>query len=396
MIKRPPISQNIQRQLWAESFGFCMNPECNTLLITDTASVADIAHIQEHAKGGSIEFENLILLCKNCHKIIDSSRQNDTQIENKLLQWKEDRQKKLKEIFCKKYDSFALLKENIIPYLKENKNIFDLYGPESLKASLETHKSWVQFEPKIISNNEIILTILKANINLINNKLRDIIDLYERHQQDFINTREPEIFTRQALFPKEILTIFGLEIITEESNTNNLTYLQNLLKKLDKEQRLIDFSLFLPQHLIYTDESNKEERVTLDNVIRFQQILYTEKIYYQKNIETQLRISDVVFILKILFQNKYYNWAFPEQYNFTKILVNDSIELLLMYEYEITVNDVMTLQAEENLIIINTHNWNGGPFSSEALEYLNGLNLNIRALNTNQFAKLCARKTLSN
>lgn len=62
----------------------CAVPDCKSPLIIGDTVVGEICHIRARRKGGSRhdpqltaaqkdEFENLILLCSTCHKLIDSN-----------------------------------------------------------------------------------------------------------------------------------------------------------------------------------------------------------------------------------------------------------------------------------------------------------------------------------
>ena len=65
------IPQNTQRRLWADSLGVCGNPDCQSELLKNGSSIGNIAHIEPYAKGGNNKFDNLILLCPNCHTLVD-------------------------------------------------------------------------------------------------------------------------------------------------------------------------------------------------------------------------------------------------------------------------------------------------------------------------------------
>lgn len=106
--KRKPISKGVERRLWAESGGICMNPDCTEDLFPFEETVTfigEIAHIYPYSDRGPRHdeiadapddrnsVENLILLCRNCHRTID--------VEDKrfradlLLEWKSAHRKKL-------------------------------------------------------------------------------------------------------------------------------------------------------------------------------------------------------------------------------------------------------------------------------------------------------------
>ena len=70
MSKRKAVSENTKRRLYAESMGRCMNPRCEAELFLN-GDIAEKAHIIPHCDTADDSFENLILLCPNCHR--DSS-----------------------------------------------------------------------------------------------------------------------------------------------------------------------------------------------------------------------------------------------------------------------------------------------------------------------------------
>jgi hypothetical protein len=83
------IGQSVQRMLWAQSGGFCQFDACELSLIEHhvtkhQGNFADKAHIVAFREGGSRSdptvdseyihsLENLMLLCKGCHKLIDDN-----------------------------------------------------------------------------------------------------------------------------------------------------------------------------------------------------------------------------------------------------------------------------------------------------------------------------------
>ncbi len=118
-MRRPTIYKNVQKQLWAESMGHCMNPICHKKLISGSTNIGEMAHIETHKSGGSSDFDNLILLCKNCHKTEDDSRDRED-TEQKLREWKQNRQKKIRKCYEMEFDSIDKLKEVVSPILREN------------------------------------------------------------------------------------------------------------------------------------------------------------------------------------------------------------------------------------------------------------------------------------
>lgn len=84
--KRKPIPIKTQRILFAQSGGICSMPDCNIPIVInendDKTNIAELAHIEAYKPGGA-RFnpqlsedernaeENLMVVCKNCHKKID-------------------------------------------------------------------------------------------------------------------------------------------------------------------------------------------------------------------------------------------------------------------------------------------------------------------------------------
>ena len=59
---RKAIPEYIQRRLYAESMGRCMNPACEKDLLLDNGNIAEKAHIIPHCNTADDSFENLTQL----------------------------------------------------------------------------------------------------------------------------------------------------------------------------------------------------------------------------------------------------------------------------------------------------------------------------------------------
>lgn len=95
---RKPIPDNIKRKLWAESMGRCMNPHCHIDLFNLNGDIAEQAHIIPYSETQDNSFENLILLCPNCHTNFDKSGNFDI---NDVKNWKKIRQIEIEQFFSK-------------------------------------------------------------------------------------------------------------------------------------------------------------------------------------------------------------------------------------------------------------------------------------------------------
>ena len=99
------IDENVKRRLYAESMGYCMNPNCRCNLFAGTGDIIEKAHIDPYCKTADNSFENLVLLCPNCHTNFDK---NNAFTPQEILSWKKTRQEELKNFFennASKYDA---------------------------------------------------------------------------------------------------------------------------------------------------------------------------------------------------------------------------------------------------------------------------------------------------
>lgn len=105
---RLPPKPSSLRKIYALSGNQCAKPGCNTVLVNSNGTfVASVCHIYAAEENGprpnkkltpeqKRNPENLILLCKLCHEIVDS--EEDTYPAKVLKKWKADREKVFSEI----------------------------------------------------------------------------------------------------------------------------------------------------------------------------------------------------------------------------------------------------------------------------------------------------------
>jgi hypothetical protein len=175
-----PNSQTAKR-LFAASAGYCQNPACHLPLFAETESsqvlIGEIAHIcaaqdrgpradvsLSQAKRGS--FDNLILLCANCHTKVDRAPADYP--DEMILRWKRDQQLALEQMF----GAVALatrkeVGEAIRPLLTANRILFKEHGPDlSYREDPEAGLAldWMRLmRERIIPSNRRILAILDVN-----------------------------------------------------------------------------------------------------------------------------------------------------------------------------------------------------------------------------------------
>lgn len=186
-ITRKSIPLNTARQLWGQCGGFCQNPSCNKPLFRaiedELVSLANVAHIIGHGSSGPRSdhelaehidrdgVANLIMLCLECHKVVDELDNRFTVEE--MQSWKAAHAKKIASLFAVpniKDERVLLIEVNDL--LEENGALFRECGPysENVLGGLggDGVKVW---------KKRCLDTILPNN--------RKIIALIERNKQNF-------------------------------------------------------------------------------------------------------------------------------------------------------------------------------------------------------------------
>ena len=376
MSARPAVPRNTERMLWAEAIGHCMNPECQAELISNGSNIGEMAHIEADADGGDVSFENLILLCRNCHKPIDDTRTDAT---IGLLQgWKGNRNSEIEKRFTKRLSSFEDLKETVTPILKRNGQIFDSYGPNDEPQGAERHKLWLEFEDEIISNNRRLEFILTQNKSLLHGENQEIVDQFVSHACEFVKTRDNHQIQRVSLFPQELLSIFGISE-APIGYPPNLSALQNLVSHLIETDRFVKLELNERPYLTYL-ESGETVTLMLDDRPRIQQVFWNG--YFFSPQSTDVRIENLVFFVQRLHRNGI-EYRFPSMHDLTVLILKDKYQIKLCYEYVLSVSDVQMMTLETGDMVINLHNWNNAPVSEDAHEFAS--QIGVRLFSQNKF-----------
>lgn len=99
--KKRSYSEQTKKKLYAVSLNRCYNPDCTNKVIAKDSNISEIAHIRGLEPGSARyeadmtddkrnSYQNLILLCGNCHKIVDD--QPDKYTAELLKSWKTKRE----------------------------------------------------------------------------------------------------------------------------------------------------------------------------------------------------------------------------------------------------------------------------------------------------------------
>ena len=365
---RKSISENIKRKLYAESIGKCMNPNCQAELFLNNGDIAEKAHIVPYCETADNSFENLILLCPNCHTNFDKNRAFS---KDEVIKWKIQRQEEVSKIFSQKFETFDKLEEFVKPILEENKTIYENYYIKN------NPKLWKKFEEKILVNNQKLKLIFQKNMNLFqkhNNKElsnKEIINQFILHVDEFRDTREDDEKIRTILFPSKINSIFGIESISE-SMLPSVEALECLIQKLEQNDKFIGIKLGIERPYIKYKEKDKTITLFLDDAPRIRQIYFKERCFKKVGV----RLESLNFALKYLTNNQI-SYKIKDFKILTDVVIKDK-SFKFIYEYCLSKAELIELAPQKDLIIVNLHNWNGANcISKEAYEQAKIMNIEL-------------------
>lgn len=212
-------------RLFSASAGYCQNPSCSNELFMEAAGtsihIAELAHVFAANDGGpradphlSEEergaFENLIVLCANCHTMVDKAP--DAFPDDMMLGWKRDHANKLQGLFgVVKFDDRIAARKAVDLLLTENRLIFDQYGPHIEAANNPESGAAERWKRKmltrILPNNRRLLAILDANRDLLRDDEKMSLELFRQHIDDLEAFHIGGINEDGSRFPAELTRI---------------------------------------------------------------------------------------------------------------------------------------------------------------------------------------------
>ena len=370
-MNRKAIAENVKRRLWAESMGRCMNPDCRAELFIKNSDIMEKAHIDAYYETEDNSYENLIVLCPNCHKKFDKTGFID---ENIVKQWKEIRRNELENFFSVELSSFDQLKEKVVPFLSENYSIYKSYYLSGNKSL------WDKFEPQILSNNEKLKLLFENNRTLFQQHSYkeysnlELIQKFITHVDEFKITRDDGEKLREVLFPQEINSIFGIMPVTDYILPSTES-MEELIKVLRKENLIDEVMLGIDRPYILL---KNREKIFMDDTPRVRQLYYDNSCFRK----TGVRLESLNFALKYL-RSRNINFTYVNQDSLREIKVND-INIVFVYEYCLSKTFLSSMSPKPNYVIVNLHNWNGSCcISREALNLAD--NFEVKLLTMDEF-----------
>lgn len=225
----------VARLLLAESGGFCANPECPSPYLfrrhgagTDeehVPTVAQMAHVIADSpagprgrEGGGRRgcYENLLLLCANCHTIVDDMRLQSIYSVAKLLEWKrKHRERVASQFVARECRDRTELDAAVTALLRENHGVWKQWGPDSEvltrdPAATDVVDEWHRrARETILPNNRRILALADRNASLLTADELAIIEEFRVHAEAFARGQLGKPVPRAPRFPERMAQIFG-------------------------------------------------------------------------------------------------------------------------------------------------------------------------------------------
>jgi hypothetical protein len=212
--------------LWGRAAGICSNPQCQkdlTILSEHRDGgyiIGEMAHViarqprgpRGKTEGGSDSYQNLLLLCPSCHRMIDKAPEGEFP-EKKLYQWKVKHESSIRElrkevVFESRRDLWTAIRR----LLMENRNIWEQLGPQSWTAKTDPgsnlYEQWnLRKRDTIIPNNTKIIKYVESNIKFIEDKEFKIFLLFKTHAKAFEDNQNKRLDI-YPIFPSEFARIF--------------------------------------------------------------------------------------------------------------------------------------------------------------------------------------------
>lgn len=348
-MNRKEIPVSIQRALYAESMGKCMNPNCHEDLFIGDGDITEKAHIDAYCETENNSFDNLVILCPNCHEKFDKLH---LFTDEEVHEWKNIRKKEVQNFFSIKYSNFEQLAEQVVPLLLENKQCYENYYLSGNKVL------WDKFEYRTLVNNRKLKTLLISNLHLFQKSKTEeysnayLVQQLLAHIDEFEKTRCDKEKIRQVLFPQEINSIFGIEPVSG-AFFQSTESLEALIKKLSDMNLFKKIVLGVGNPYILFSNGENIEKLLLNDTPRLRQIYYDYKCFRTQ----KMRFESLNFVYTRMRLMRL-KWKFTKKNNLREINVNGK-NIIFVYEYCISEAYVTTMFVPENIIVVNLHGWNG-------------------------------------
>lgn len=374
------IDTSVERRMYAESMGRCMNPACKEDLFKINGDIMEKAHIVPYCDTKDNSFENLVILCPNCHTDFDK---NSAFTIEEVKMWKQVRKEEFDKLFNKSYETFEDLKKDVASILMENQTIFGMYYEEGKK------ELWDIFEGKVLSNNQKLKNMLMHNCNLIQSHSQRsysnlaLVQQFILHIDEFKATRCKEEKVRHVLFPPEINSLFGVAPL-DDRFMPSVDSIEALIIELKRKENFEEIVLGVERPYIQMKEEGHSTRVYLNDTPRLRQLYYDNKCFRKVNV----RFDSLNFALKYI-RSRNLDFNFIDNSNLREVIIK-GVKLIFIYEYCLSKVELLQISPEKKCVILNLHNWNGvSCISNEA--YSLAEEMDVKLLTMDEFYRYVNR-----
>lgn len=206
-------------KLFTDSGGYCQRPDCGNKLFVNNEKmihVAEMAHIFAANPGGARpneeltpeqrgQYDNIVLLCANCHTEID--KDPETYTDAVVRGWKLEHAARLDAAFgVKAFPSRAELRSEIEKLFEENAAVHRELGPDNdYKYNPEAAEATAwrkRVVSTIIPNSNIAIRLLDHNSKLLTSEEKSTVAAFKIHVkglimrhmlgEEIVNVRFPE------------------------------------------------------------------------------------------------------------------------------------------------------------------------------------------------------------
>jgi hypothetical protein len=225
------ISADVERLLLARSGGFCGNPTCRQDLFPavpggHVATVKELAHIIPQSTQGPRgtdqvpeserdNYKNILLLCPNCHTLVDKMKLTETYDAALLAEWKHEQEQRIKDaVEVPHVESREELRAKVRSLIRENRSWWQQYGPDSPAAEhplSEASETWLSGARRVlIPNNWQIVRLIERNAEYLSEDDLEVAARFKLHADAFAARHlGGEIDPYAPRFPREMDEIFG-------------------------------------------------------------------------------------------------------------------------------------------------------------------------------------------
>ena len=158
------------------------------------------------------EYDNIIMLCPDCHTIVDKNP--DIFTVEIVREWKMKHEDCIKGLFqVPKFKNRTEARAFVSPLLTENKYLFSTFGPYSENAKTNQLAAELEWDRKsiksILPNNRLIERVIENNLDLLTSVELEQFVCFKAHREGFeYNKLSADVSSVVPKFPDGFENVF--------------------------------------------------------------------------------------------------------------------------------------------------------------------------------------------